>query len=262
MQFGFNILCPERDVSVPRAPFETNLFDLCCRIRRENEILFSVLSTYSLDWTYTQRVCAELFSSAPALILHGDRKKAVVGLPIKEPQSQHQFQFKDHIIRLHEVNPHIFSRRSQSSTFGIKKSYQKNVKAGGVHHSKYILVFCKDKLIVVILTANLVPQTSIDTIWMQEFPARPAVNISVAPSNEEMNEKSSVKEAMTIKNEFGAILEHFLRSVRVSFILVCILINIAYFTLVFCDSNVSAWREFQRESYCAGYLIGPQCVSR
>ena len=213
MQFGFNILCPERGESAPRAPFEVNLLDLCRRIRRENEILFSVLSTYSLDWNYTRMVCSDLFESAPSLILHGDRKKLVVGLHSGEPRSQCQ----SHRIRVYEVNPHLYCRRSQIPACGIGSKRQRNNKgAGGVHHAKYILIFCRDKLVVVILTANLVPQTSIDALWIQEFPAQPVIiNLpSVLPvkkTDEQRLDKEN--DEKPTNNEFGNVLQNFLISV-------------------------------------------------
>lgn len=42
----------------------------------------------------------------------------------------------------------------------------------GVHHSKYMLLFLKGELIIVITTSNLSPQRSLDLSWVARFPKR------------------------------------------------------------------------------------------
>jgi hypothetical protein len=67
------------------------------------------------------------------------------------------------------------------------------IRSGGVHHPKYILIFTRLRLHVIIMTANLVTETSLNTCWISCFNR-------LALCNSE-------------RSEFGVILEDFVLNV-------------------------------------------------
>ena len=72
------------------------------------------------------------------------------------------FRVPKHIL-IREVRPHwIFE--------GKKKRIL------GVHHPKYILIFCEHGLHTVVSTSNLVPQRTIDLTWTKFFPCKKIYN--------------------------------------------------------------------------------------
>lgn len=168
-RFGFGLSAPHREGSLRGESLRINIKEFCDKIKSEEEICLSVLSTYTIDMSHVLSQCASLLH-ADVLILHGSQVRP------EESDAAWCTYTSDPARRntVHScfVGPNTQRYRRGRAAEGPTAAAYDVVSSRGVHHSKYLLVFTRQRLHVCITTANLVGDQSVNGAWVQSFDRR------------------------------------------------------------------------------------------
>jgi hypothetical protein len=179
-----------------RSSYVQNIFS-------HDDVLCCVLSTFTLDFPYLIDELPCILSpsaSVECMLVHGrlsnQSKLGLRGGSLKYSSK----------LRLVEVSP----QHKRTSHMGF---VQHATHIMGVHHPKYLLIFVTLGVHVIISSSNLTPsQNSTDITWSQFFPVQPfTLDRQPVPGSEGGRGRAYGTDT---GNDFGAVLEDFLKQVR------------------------------------------------
>jgi hypothetical protein len=179
-----------------RSSYVQNIFS-------HDDVLCCVLSTFTLDFPYLIDELPCILSpsaSVECMLVHGrlsnQSKLGLRGGSLKYSSK----------LRLVEVSP----QHKRTSHMGF---VQHATHIMGVHHPKYLLIFVTLGVHVIISSSNLTPsQNSTDITWSQFFPVQPfTLDRQPVPGSEGGRGRAHGTDT---GNDFGAVLEDFLKQVR------------------------------------------------